>query len=148
MKDLQLGVLVQGRDYAAMDPSKWECKTEREPTPDEIHGLTLAWKVTKHVKSNSIVFANTNGVLGVGMGQPSRVDAVRIAARKAGDEAKGGCMASDAFFPFPDNVEVAAEAGITAIVQPGGSMKDQDSIDTANKLGIAMMFTGQRHFRH
>jgi phosphoribosylaminoimidazolecarboxamide formyltransferase/IMP cyclohydrolase len=82
------------------------------------------------------------------MGQPSRVDAVRIAARKAGEKALGGCMASDAFFPFPDNVEVAAEAGIRAIVQPGGSMKDQDSIDAANKLGIAMMFTSERHFRH
>ena len=148
MKDLQLGVLVQGRDYSSLHPSGWKCVTERKPSDDEIKGLSLAWKVVKHVKSNSIVFANANEITGVGMGQPSRVDAVRIAARKAGDAAKGGCMASDAFFPFPDNVEVAAEAGIIGIVQPGGSMKDQDSIDAANKLDIAMMFTGERHFRH
>jgi len=148
MKDLQLGVLVQGRDYSSLDPSGWKCVTERKPSADEIKGLALAWKVVKHVKSNAIVIANKSEVLGVGMGQPSRVDSVHIAARKAAERAKGACLASDAFFPFADNVEVAAAAGVTAIVQPGGSMKDQDSIDAANRLGIAMMFTGERHFRH
>ncbi len=148
MKDLQLGVLIQTRDYSSLNPSGWKCVTERQPSDDEIHGLALAWRVVKHVKSNAIVIANKSEVLGVGMGQPSRVDSVGIAARKAGDAAKGSCLASDAFFPFPDNVEVAAEAGVRAIVQPGGSLKDQDSIDAANRLGIAMMFTGERHFRH
>ena len=148
LKDLQLGVLVQARDYPTPTSNDWECVTERKPSEDEMKGLAMAWKVVKHVKSNAIVFANVNEILGIGMGQPSRVDAVRIAARKSGDAAKGGCMASDAFFPFPDNVEVAAEAGITAIIQPGGSIKDKDSIETANKLGVAMMFTGERHFRH
>ena len=148
MKDLQVGVLVQQRDGAPRGPSDWKCVTEKAPADDEMDALSLAWKVVKHVKSNGIVIANKDQVLGIGMGQPSRVDAVRIAVSKAGEKVRGGCLASDAFFPFPDNIELAAEAGITAIVEPGGSLKDQEVIDAANKLGVAMMFTDERHFRH
>ena len=148
------GLLVQTRDVDADDFSKWECKTQRQPTDSERSALEFAWIVCKHVKSNAIVLAilgrqsGGSSIVGVGAGQMSRVDSVQIAIRKAGDRSKGSVLASDAFFPFPDNVELAAAAGITAIVQPGGSVKDADSIAACDKHGIAMIFTGIRHFRH
>ncbi|HUR55731.1 MAG TPA: bifunctional phosphoribosylaminoimidazolecarboxamide formyltransferase/IMP cyclohydrolase, partial [Gemmataceae bacterium] len=110
--------------------------------------LHFAWLVCKHVKSNAIVLANGTQVVGVGAGQMSRVVSVEIAAKKAGERAKGSVLASDAFFPFPDNVELAAAAGVKAIIQPGGSVKDADSIAACDEHGIAMLFTGVRHFRH
>lgn len=110
--------------------------------------MELGWNVVKHVKSNAIVVANESMTIGVGAGQMNRVGAAKIAIDQAGALAQGAAMASDAFFPMPDTVEEAAKAGITAIIQPGGSVKDQDSIDKANELGIAMVFTGIRHFKH
>ena len=108
----------------------------------------MAWLVCKHVKSNAIVFVKDRAVVGVGAGQMSRIDSVHMAARKAGDRSKGAVLASDAFFPFRDNVDLAAQAGIKAIVQPGGSLRDQESIDACNEHDMAMVFTGVRHFRH
>ena len=118
------------------------------PTADELADLRFCWLVCKHVKSNAIVLARGGKVLGVGAGQMSRVDSVHIASRKAGEQTRGSVMASDAFFPFRDNIDAAAKAGVTAIVQPGGSMRDQESIDACNEHGLAMLLTGIRHFRH
>ncbi len=122
--------------------------SERKPTDEELRALLFAWKVCKHVKSNAILYAREGQSLGVGAGQMSRVDSARIGANKAVLPLKGCVAASDAFFPFPDGVEVIAEAGATAIIQPGGSVRDQEVIDAANRLGLAMVFTGVRHFRH
>jgi len=148
------GLLVQTRDYGADKPDDWKVVTKRTPTDAENFALHFAWFVCKHVKSNAIVLAshgvNPRGlqIVGVGAGQMSRVMSVEIAVKKAGDKSKGSVLASDAFFPFPDNVHAAAAAGVTAIIQPGGSVKDKDSIAACDELGIAMMFTGVRHFRH
>jgi phosphoribosylaminoimidazolecarboxamide formyltransferase/IMP cyclohydrolase len=122
--------------------------TKRQPTDEELEQLLFAWKVVKHVKSNAIVLAKDWVIVGVGAGQMNRVQSVRLACETAGERAKGAALASDAFFPFPDNVEAAAIAGITAIIQPGGSVKDQEVIAAADRLGIAMVFTSIRHFRH
>jgi phosphoribosylaminoimidazolecarboxamide formyltransferase/IMP cyclohydrolase len=122
--------------------------SKREPTKQEIADLIFAWRAVKLVKSNAIVLTKDNQLLGMGAGQPSRVDSVAIAIKKAGDRARGSVLGSDAFFPFPDGVELAGEAGITAIIEPGGSKKDNEAIEAANKYNIAMVFTGMRHFRH
>ena len=146
------GMLVQSRDIEADDFAAWKVVTKRPPTPTELAALQFTWMVCKHVKSNAIVLghgaAGASHVVGVGAGQMSRVVSVEIAVRKAGDRANGSVLASDAFFPFPDNVELAAAAGVTAIVQPGGSVKDAESIAACDKYGIAMCTTGVRHFRH
>jgi len=122
--------------------------TERAPTEEELQALRFAWKVCRHVKSNAIVFARGTATVGIGTGQPSRVDSVKLAAMKAGERAQGAVMASDAFFPFPDGIEEAAKAGVTAVIQPGGSVRDAEVIAAANAHGMAMVFTGMRHFRH
>ena len=122
--------------------------TERQPTEEELRDLLFAWQAVKHIKSNAIVLAKDMVLLGMGAGQPNRVVSVDIAAAKAGHKARGSVMASDAMFPFPDSVEQAARVGVTAIIQPGGSLKDEDSIKAANCHGIAMVFTGVRHFLH
>ena len=122
--------------------------SDRAPTEEEWKALRFAWKACQHVKSNAIVFAQGSATVGIGGGQPNRVDCVRIAALRAGEKAAGAVMASDAFFPFPDSVEEAARAGITAIVQPGGSVRDAESIALAEANGISMVLTGVRHFRH
>lgn len=122
--------------------------TERQPTEEEWSNLTFAWRVVKHVKSNAIVLAKNGMTIGVGAGQMNRVGAARIAIEQAGEKAKGAVLASDAFFPMSDTVEVAAQAGVTAIIQPGGSIRDEDSIQKANEYGMAMVFTGVRHFKH
>jgi phosphoribosylaminoimidazolecarboxamide formyltransferase/IMP cyclohydrolase len=142
------GLLVQTRDEGHDDPATWKVVTERQPTDAERAALWFAWLACKHVKSNAITLAHGTTLVGVGAGQMSRVMSVEIAIRKAGAKAKGSVLASDAFFPFPDNVELAAAAGVTAIVQPGGSVKDAASIAACNQHGIAMLFTGVRHFRH
>jgi phosphoribosylaminoimidazolecarboxamide formyltransferase/IMP cyclohydrolase len=142
------GLLVQTRDVGADDLAKWKVATKRQPTDVERAALWFAWLVCKHVKSNAIVLSNGTQVVGVGAGQMSRVDSVQIAIHKAGDRVKGAVLASDAFFPFRDNVDAAAAAGVTAIVQPGGSQRDAESIAACDEHGIAMMFTGVRHFRH
>jgi phosphoribosylaminoimidazolecarboxamide formyltransferase/IMP cyclohydrolase len=148
LRSITKGLLQQDIDLGDPEGVEWKVVTERQPSDEEMRALEFAWTACQHVKSNAIVFAKGEATTGIGGGQPNRLDCVSIAAQRAGENASGSVMASDAFFPFPDAVEAAAEYGITAIVQPGGSIKDQDSIDAANKHGIAMIFTGYRHFRH
>jgi phosphoribosylaminoimidazolecarboxamide formyltransferase/IMP cyclohydrolase len=142
------GYLVQERDRAEVRPEDWVCKTQRAPTADELGALAFAWRAVRHVKSNAIVLAQPGVVTGVGAGQPNRVESVRIAVKLAGERARGSVLASDAFFPFPDGIEAAAAAGVSAIAQPGGSVRDDDCIAAADTAGMAMVFTGLRHFRH
>lgn len=142
------GALVQTEDSIDEDPGSWEVPTERKPTEAELRDLGFAWKACKHIKSNTMVLAKDNTLVGMGAGQPNRVTSVHLALRIAGDNARGSVMASDAFIPFPDSVEMAAEGGVTAIAQPGGSIRDSDSIETADRLGVAMVLTGKRHFKH
>jgi phosphoribosylaminoimidazolecarboxamide formyltransferase/IMP cyclohydrolase len=142
------GALVQDSDRRQLSADDIKVVTDRQPTEEEMKQLLFAWKVVKHVKSNAIVLAKNNMTIGVGAGQMNRVGAAKIAIEQAGDLAVGGVLASDAFFPMSDTLELAAAAGITAIVQPGGSIKDEDSIRVANEKGIAMIFTGVRHFKH
>ncbi len=142
------GVLVQDFDTLEITRENLQFVTERKPAEREIEDMLFAFKVVKHVKSNAIVLVKDLATVGIGAGQMSRVDSVRIALFKAGERAKESVMASDAFFPFPDSIEIASEAGISAIIQPGGSIRDQESIDACNRLGIAMAFTGVRHFKH
>lgn len=142
------GVLVQQEDKGILDTENINVPTERQPTEQEWKDLKLAWKVVKHVKSNAIVVAKDMQTVGVGAGQMNRVGAAKIAFEQAGEKAHQAALASDAFFPMADTVETAAKAGITAIIQPGGSIKDQASIDACNRYGIAMVFTGMRHFKH
>jgi phosphoribosylaminoimidazolecarboxamide formyltransferase/IMP cyclohydrolase len=142
------GLLVQGRDLSGDDFSSAKVVTKRPPTEPEMADLRFAWLVCKHVKSNAIVLAKGGMVLGVGAGQMSRVDSTHLAVRKAGQRSTGSVLASDAFFPFRDNIDEAAKAGVTAVVQPGGSMRDADSIAACDEAGLAMICTGVRHFRH
>ena len=145
------GLLVQDADTRSVDTSELQVVTDRSPTEQEMTDLLFAWKVAKFVKSNAIVYAREAQTIGIGAGQMSRVYSARIAGIKATDEGlevRGSVMASDAFFPFRDGIDAAASAGITAVIQPGGSMRDQEVIDAANQAGIAMVFTGIRHFRH
>ncbi len=152
------GFLVQDRDNGRLDPGALQVVTKRAPSADEMADLLFAWKVAKHVKSNAIVYVKDGATVGVGAGQMSRVDSTRIAARKAQDMAevlglpqpptRGSVVASDAFFPFADGLLTAAEAGATAVIQPGGSMRDAEVIAAADAAGLAMVFTGMRHFRH
>lgn len=145
---VQGGMLVQDSDNGQFAIDQLTFLTKRKPTARELDDLLFAWKAVKHVKSNAIVLAKGEQTLGVGAGQMNRIGAANIAIEQAGEKAHGSAMASDAFFPMPDTVEAAAEAGITAIIQPGGSKRDQDSIDACNKHGIAMVYTGMRHFKH
>jgi len=142
------GFLVQNSDSLAEDSLSLRTVTRREPTPTEIEELLFAWRVVKWVKSNAIVVAKNKTLLGMGAGQPSRVVSVQLALERAGKEAKGSVLASDAMFPFSDSIDTAAKYGVTAIIQPGGSIRDEESVYTANKYNIAMVFTGTRHFRH
>jgi phosphoribosylaminoimidazolecarboxamide formyltransferase/IMP cyclohydrolase len=152
-RELQLkrilgGMLVQQPDLGELSDKELRTVTKRAPTPEEMHTMRFAWKVAKHVKSNAIVFAKDGATLGIGAGQMSRVDSVKIAVMKAQSPLQGSVVASDAFFPFPDGVEEAAKAGATAVIQPGGSVRDNDVIAAADRLGLAMVFTGIRHFLH
>ncbi len=142
------GMLIQEGDTPELDTTLLKTVTRREPTDEEMKQLLFSWKVVKHVKSNAIVLVKNNMTIGVGAGQMNRVGAAKIAIEQAGDQAKGSIMASDAFFPMGDTVEMAALAGITAIIQPGGSIKDEESIKAADANNIAMIFTGSRHFKH
>jgi len=142
------GLLVQDQDSFTYEDAQISIPTKRQPTEEELAALKLAWKVVKHVKSNAIVVAGNDMTLGVGAGQMNRVGAAKIALEQAGERAKGAVLASDAFFPMSDTVEEAARAGITAIIQPGGSIRDEESIKACDEHGIAMIFTGVRHFKH
>jgi len=148
LKRILGGMLVQQPDLGEIHDNELRTVTKRVPTPEEMHTMRFAWKVSKHVKSNAIVFAKDGATLGVGAGQMSRVDSVKIAVLKAQSSLAGSVVASDAFFPFPDGVEEAAKAGATAVIQPGGSVRDPDVIAAADRLGLAMVFTGMRHFLH
>lgn len=148
MKNTAWGILKQDRDCRDVEPSSIKTVTERKPSDEEFASLLFAWKIAKHVKSNSIVLARKTQTVGIGAGQMSRLDSVIIACRKAGERAEGSVMGSDAFFPFPDGIEEAAKNGVKAVIQPGGSLKDKDVIEACNRLGIAMVFTGMRHFKH
>jgi len=142
------GFLVQNSDSLPEGSVNLKTVTRRKPTPAEIKALLFAWRAVKHIKSNAIVLAKDKTLLGMGAGQPSRIVSAQIAIEKAGDKAAGSVLASDAMFPFPDVVEAAAKAGVTAIIQPGGSIRDDDSIKAADGHNMAMVFTGERHFRH
>jgi phosphoribosylaminoimidazolecarboxamide formyltransferase/IMP cyclohydrolase len=145
------GLLIQDNDLGMVDAHELKVVTEREPTGQELRDLLFAWQVAKYVKSNAIVYAKNGQTIGVGAGQMSRVYSAKIAGIKAADEnleVPGSVMASDAFFPFRDGIDAAAKAGIRAVIQPGGSMRDDEVIAAANEAGIAMVFTGMRHFRH
>ncbi len=142
------GFLVQEWDRAGFDRASCRTVTRREPTEDEWAQLGLAWTAVKHVKSNAIVLFKGGAAVGVGAGQMSRVEAVQLAVQRAGDRSRGAAMASDAFFPFPDGVQLGAEAGVTAVIQPGGSIKDADVVAAADAAGMAMVVTGRRHFKH
>jgi len=148
LKNVSGGILLQDNDVRPLQDVDLKVVTQRAPTPEETRALLFAWKVCKHVKSNAIVYARDGQTVGVGAGQMSRVDSAKIGAMKAQLPLKGTVAASDAFFPFPDGVEEIAKAGATAIIQPGGSQRDSEVIDAADRLGLAMLFTGVRHFRH
>ena len=148
IRNITGGVLVQDPDVHELDANDLKIATSRAPTGTERESLLFAWKACKHVKSNCILLANGTQSVGIGAGQMSRVDAAIIAIRKAGEKAKGAVLASDAYFPFPDGVEIAGEAGISAMIQPGGSVNDAPVIETADAYGMAMVLTGVRHFRH
>lgn len=152
-KELQLhkvsgGLLIQTADDSSETRKACKCVTKRAPTEEEWEALEFAWKIVKHVKSNAIVLTGKDVTYGVGAGQMNRVGAADIAIAEAGEKCKGAVMSSDAFFPFGDTIEAAGKAGITAVIQPGGSIRDEESIEMADKYGIAMVFTGHRHFRH
>jgi len=147
LKHVSGGLVVQSPD-AAGEPEELKVATKRAPTKEEEVGLRFAWITCKHTKSNAIVLAKGAVAVGIGGGLTSRVDAARLAVEKAGDRARGAVLASDAFFPYPDAVEAGAEAGVTAVIQPGGSRNDAQAIATCDKHDIAMVFTGVRHFRH
>jgi phosphoribosylaminoimidazolecarboxamide formyltransferase/IMP cyclohydrolase len=148
MKQVSGGALLQDADRGRVEAKDLKIVTQRKPTEGELASLLFAWKVCKHVKSNAIVYARNSQTIGIGAGQMSRVDAARFGAMKAVLPLAGCVAASDAFFPFPDGLEVVAQAGATAVIQPGGSVRDQDVIEAADRLGLAMVFTGMRHFRH
>ena len=141
-------MLAQSVDSLTIDRSQASVKTQRQPTEEEWQALVFGWKIVKHVKSNAIVYARAGQSVSAGAGQMSRVDSVKVGAMKAVLPLAGCVLASDAFFPFPDGLEEAAKHGITAVIQPGGSVKDAEVIAAADRLGLAMVFTGVRHFRH
>ena len=148
LKRVAGGVLIQDRDRVSEEPGTFRTVTKRSPDPEEMRSLFFAWKIARHVKSNAIVYARETRTVGIGAGQMSRVDSARIGAAKAREPLKGTVLASDAFFPFRDGVDEAAKAGVTAIIQPGGSVRDEEVIAAADESRIAMVFTGRRHFRH
>jgi phosphoribosylaminoimidazolecarboxamide formyltransferase/IMP cyclohydrolase len=142
------GYLVQQRDLTGLNETDWKIASKRPPTEKELADLRFAWLVCKHVKSNAIVVAKDRMLLGAGAGQMDRPSAARLAITKAGERVKNAVAASDAFFPFPDGPKLLLDAGVTAIIHPGGSLKDQDTIDLINQRGAALVLTGQRHFKH
>jgi phosphoribosylaminoimidazolecarboxamide formyltransferase/IMP cyclohydrolase len=148
LRSITRGVLKQSVDHGDPPATTWKVVSQRQPTAEELLALQFAWKACQHVKSNAIVVAQGEATVGIGGGQPNRVDCVRIAIQRAGDRARGAVMASDAFFPFADSVELAVKAGVTAVVHPGGSIRDTESIAAADAGGVAMLITGVRHFRH
>ncbi len=148
MRPITGGGLLQDSDVAEVNLAEWQLVTQTKPTDEQLAELAFCWQVVRHVRSNAIVITQNHSAVGVGAGQMSRIDAVEIALRKSGERACRAVLASDAFFPFPDSIQLMAQAGIAAVIQPGGSKKDSDVIAACDELGIAMLFTGQRHFKH
>lgn len=148
MKKVAGGLLIQRLNTSLFEQDALKCVTNRQPTEEEMKQLLFVWKVVKHVKSNGIALAKNNATVGIGPGQTNRITALELAIKYGGERVKGSVMGSDAYFPFSDCVEAARDAGITAIIQPGGSIRDEDSIKAANEAGVAMVFTGMRHFKH
>jgi phosphoribosylaminoimidazolecarboxamide formyltransferase/IMP cyclohydrolase len=148
IRQISGGFLVQEPHHFASVRDDWRVVTKVAPTPEQWRDLELAWRVCGHVKSNAIVLVKDGQAVGIGAGQQNRVESGEIAAKKAAGRARGGACASDAFYPFPDGIEAAAAAGVAAVIQPGGAMRDEAVIETANELGLAMVFTGERHFFH
>jgi len=148
IRSISGGLLVQTADSVSMDRSAWTVVTERQPTDDEWRDLELAWRLVARVTSNTIVLVKDGQAVGIGCGQQNRRDAGHLAAVKADGRAVGGAYASDAFFPFPDGLDAATEAGATCVIQPGGSIRDEEVVAAADAAGLAMVFTGERHFRH
>jgi phosphoribosylaminoimidazolecarboxamide formyltransferase/IMP cyclohydrolase len=148
IKRITGGILIQERDQVSESSASFKTATRRNPTPEEMSSLLFAWRIARHVKSNAIVYARGTRTAGIGAGQMSRVDAAKIGSMKAQESLKGTVLASDAFFPFRDGIDEAAKAGVTAIIQPGGSVRDDEVIAAADEHGLAMLFTGKRHFRH
>ncbi|MEE2755879.1 MAG: bifunctional phosphoribosylaminoimidazolecarboxamide formyltransferase/IMP cyclohydrolase, partial [Myxococcota bacterium] len=142
------GLLIQDTDMRPATPEEWRCVTKLKPTAEQLSDLIFAWKAAKAVKSNAIVIAKNEATVGVGAGQMNRLESAKIAAHLAGEKAKGAVLASDAFFPFADGLEAAASCGVSAVAQPGGSIRDAEVIEAADRMGLAMMFTGIRHFKH
>ena len=142
------GLLVETKDELGLDKTQLQVVTKRRPTLEELTDMLFAWRAVRHVRSNAIILARGGSTVGIGAAQASRHTAVEIALRRAGDRAKLAVMASDAYFPFPDGIQIAAQAGITAIIQPGGSIRDEMAIEVADRHHLAMVFTGRRHFRH
>ena len=148
VRHLDDGFVVQTADDKGIDRDSWTIASKRQPTAEELDALAFAWIAAKHTRSNAIIFGQGTATVGIGAGQMSRVDSVRLAAWRAGEKSQGAVMSSDAFFPFPDGIEAAAEAGVTAVIQPGGSIRDNLVIEAVDRLGMAMVFTGTRHFKH
>ncbi|MDR3110937.1 MAG: bifunctional phosphoribosylaminoimidazolecarboxamide formyltransferase/IMP cyclohydrolase [Planctomycetaceae bacterium] len=148
VRPLEGGALYQEADVLTDPESEWTVVTEQKPTAEQMNDLRFAWELVRHVKSNAITVAKNRMLLGAGAGQMSRVDSVEVSLKKAGNRVKGAVLASDAFFPFPDSIELAAANGVVSIIQPGGSRKDDASIEACNKYGLSMIFTGRRHFKH
>jgi phosphoribosylaminoimidazolecarboxamide formyltransferase/IMP cyclohydrolase len=142
------GLLVESLDDLGLDRGHLQVVTQRRPTLEELTDLLFAWRAVRHVRSNAIILARNGATVGIGAGQASRQVSVEIALRRAGDRARTAVMASDAYFPFPDGIAAAAQAGVTAIIQPGGSIRDEMAIEVADRHHMAMVFTGRRHFRH
>jgi phosphoribosylaminoimidazolecarboxamide formyltransferase/IMP cyclohydrolase len=147
-RSVEGGMLAMTADVVDEDPATFTVPTKREPSAEELESLLFAWKACKSVKSNAIVIAKDRATVGTGAGQPNRVNSARIAAEQAGDKASGAVAASDAFMPFADSLEVLIAAGVTAVIQPGGSIRDQEVIASADSANVALVFTGHRHFRH
>ena len=131
-----------------MDADSWTVVTDKTPTKNQLDDLAFAWTAVKHVKSNAIVLAKDRQLVGMGSGQPNRLNSIHLAVRAAGNSSSGSVLASDAFFPFADNIEMASQAGIVALIQPGGSIRDEETIKSANELGLSLVFTHVRHFNH
>lgn len=148
LRSIPGGMLMQQRDVSVTPTDEFRVVSSRQPTPEEWDDLLFGWRVLPHVRSNGILLARERSVVGVGAGQPSRVDSVKIACQKAPEKVQGSALASDAFFPFPDGIETAAAAGVSAVIQPGGSVRDEAVIEAANNAQVAMVLTGERHFRH
>ncbi len=148
IRTIEGGILIQDQDSVSEDQSTFTIPTDRKPTDAEFQELIFAWKACRVVKSNAILISKNHSTIGIGAGQPNRVNSARFAVEQAGEKAQGAVSASDAFMPFADSLEILANAGVTAVIQPGGSIRDDEVIETANKLGVALVFTGNRHFRH